>query len=412
MANDPFILGVNYWPRRKAMYWWSNFEEEEVREEFSLIADLGMSMVRIFLLWEDWQPTPDSVNPQALHDFGTVCDIAADLGLSLNVTYFTGHMSGPSWAPPWMLLRDQPMNPRVRQVVSGGEIVDCAYRNQYHDPLVLNASDLLVETVVSRFKDHPGVGVWNLGNEPDLFAWPADGAEGRAWTRHLTGLIKDIDPGHPVTCGLHVNSLFEDNGLRVSDVFAEVDFPVMHGYPMYVDWAQGPLDAQFVPYLCALTSALSGGKPTLMEELGGCTEAPGKPSAVWSWTEYGKPRTQFMANEEEFADYVAQLLPNLLDVGATGAVFWCFADYAPELWDKPPCLEAWHERFFGLVRPDGSLKPHAEVIRRFAETNPTVQPAKQTVDLDLTIEEYYAAPVQHARRLYADFIDTLKGDDQ
>jgi len=405
MTNDPFILGVNYWPRRKAMYWWSHFEEAEVREEFSLIADLGLSMVRIFLLWEDWQPAPDVVSPRALADFEAVCDIAADLGLSLNVTFFTGHMSGPSWVPPWMLLPGQPMNPRLRQVVSRGEIVDCGYRNPYHDPLVRKASDLLVETVVSRFKDHPGIGVWNLGNEPDLFAWPADAAEGRAWARHLTALIKRLDPDHPVTCGLHAASLFEDNGLRVSDVFAETDFPVMHGYPMYVDWARGPLDAQFVPFLCALTSALAGGKPTLAEELGGCTEAPGKPSAVWSWTGYGRPRTQFMANEEEFAVYVAQLLPNLLDVGATGAVFWCFADYIPALWDKPPCLEARHERFFGLVRPDGSLKPHAEVIRRFAETRPTVQPAKNIVQLDVSSEDYYAAPTRRARRLYADFLD-------
>ena len=31
---QPFTLGVNYWPRRKAMYWWTNFEADEVREEF------------------------------------------------------------------------------------------------------------------------------------------------------------------------------------------------------------------------------------------------------------------------------------------------------------------------------------------------------------------------------------------
>ena len=28
MNNKRFTLGVNYWPRRKAMYWWSNFEAE------------------------------------------------------------------------------------------------------------------------------------------------------------------------------------------------------------------------------------------------------------------------------------------------------------------------------------------------------------------------------------------------
>ena len=31
--SEPFTLGVNYWPRRKAMYWWNNFDAGEVRNE-------------------------------------------------------------------------------------------------------------------------------------------------------------------------------------------------------------------------------------------------------------------------------------------------------------------------------------------------------------------------------------------
>ena len=56
--SQPFLLGVNYWPRRKAMYWWPDFDEAEVREEFALIKELGLSLVRIFLLWDDFQPAP------------------------------------------------------------------------------------------------------------------------------------------------------------------------------------------------------------------------------------------------------------------------------------------------------------------------------------------------------------------
>ena len=45
-----FTLGVNYWPRRKAMYWWTDFDAGEVREEFSpllyhLFADYVASYV-------------------------------------------------------------------------------------------------------------------------------------------------------------------------------------------------------------------------------------------------------------------------------------------------------------------------------------------------------------------------------
>jgi endo-1,4-beta-mannosidase len=244
--------------------------------------------------------------------------------------------------------------------------------------------------------------MWNLGNEPDLFAWPPTAAAGREWVRRMSGLIHDIDPLHPVTCGLHVKNLVEDNGLRVHEVFSEVDVAVMHGYPMYADWAAGPLDPDFVPFLCALTSALCG-KATLMEEFGGCTEAPGKPSAHWQWTGYGRQRRQFMASEEDLAGYISQVLPRLLEVGATGAVQWCYADYAPELYNRPPCDDSWHERFFGLVRPDGSLKPHAAVLAQFAATQPTVQPARRQVVLDVPPDIYYQDPLAHAKRLYQVF---------
>jgi endo-1,4-beta-mannosidase len=403
MADQSFTLGVNYWPRRKAMFWWSNFDAAEVREEFAIISDLGLSLVRIFLLWEDWQPTPDVVDVTALANLETVANIAAEQDLLLDITFFTGHMSGPSWVPGWLLRPTQPMPPRVLQVVSGGNIVDCGYANPFTDPVALQAEELLLRTVVSRLKNHPGVGVWNLGNEPDLFAWPPSPAAGRDWVRRMAGIIRQLDPATPITCGLHADSLIQDNGLRVNDVFAEVDFAVMHGYPMYADWATGPLDPDFVPFLCALTTALSG-KPTLMQEFGACTVAPGQPSTEWAWTAYGQPRTQFMASETDFATYLDAVLAKLLAGGATGAMLWCYADYVPELYNRPPCLEARHERFFGLVRPDGSLKPHADVIKKFAATRPTVQPNPRPFKLDISPEEYYQQPRHHTERLYHQYL--------
>ena len=402
-SSQPFVLGVNYWPRHKAMYWWSDFDAAEVREEFAVIRDLGMRLVRIFLLWDDWQPTPDTVNTDALTNLGTVLDVAAEMGLKLDITFFTGHMSGPNWSPGWLLEPGAPLPPRVRQLVSGGQVVNCGYRNPYTDPTALSAAELLLRAVVGRYHDHSAVGIWNLGNEPDLFAWPPDPATGREWVRRMTGLIREIDPVHPVTCGLHMDSIVQDNHLRIHDVFGEVDFAVMHSYPMYTPWARGPLDPDFVPFTCALTAALSG-KPVLMEEFGGCTNTPGQPSDMWEWTAYGEPRTQFMASEEALAEYLELVLPRLVEVGATGAVLWCFADYVPGLWDRPPCEESVHERFFGLVRPDGSLKPHAEVIRRFAATNPVVRPSARTVELDVSPEEYYADPAGHVVRLYEKYL--------
>ena len=403
--TEKFITGVNYWPRRKAMYWWSDFDADEVDEEFAIIADLKMSIVRIFLLWDDWQPTPDTVSEVCLKNLGVVCDTAEKHGLQLDVTFFTGHMSGPNWSPQWLLDESvEAPSPYLKQLVSGGNVVDSKYRNPYHDEVALEASRLLLRTVVNEYKDHPAIWMWNLGNEPDLFAWANDAYAGQAWVREMTQLIKEIDDIHPVTCGLHADSLHRDNSLRIDYVFAEMDKAVMHGYPMYTPWAKHNLDPDFVPYICAMTTALCG-KPTLMEEWGGCTALQGEPSQMWAWKAYGEPREQFMASEEDLAEYVAQVLPKLVEVGSTGAMMWCYADYIPELWDVPPCGESKHERHFGLVRPDGTLKPHAEVLRKFAETNPTVQDVPQrVVDLDITTDEYYQDPTGHIMRHYERYL--------
>jgi endo-1,4-beta-mannosidase len=397
---QPFTLGVNYWPRRKAMYWWSQFDAGEVRDEFALIHELGLDLVRIFLLWDDFQPEAGAVSPQALEHLTTVCDLAEAAGLKLDVTFFTGHMSGPNWAPNWLL--DGRPGWMARQVISGGRVVPRAYRNPFTDEQARQAERLLLRTVVGALHTHPAIGMWNLGNEPDIFARPPTAAIGRAWVREMTQTIHEIDSQHPVTCGLHAGSLLEDNGLRVTDVFAETDMAVMHAYPMYGWVARSPLDPDFVPFTCALTLALSG-KPVLMEEFGGCTAPPGRGSYMWRWLAPDRTlRMQFMAGEQALADYLQAVLPRLVAVGAIGAVLWCFADYAADLWNKPPCDLARHERFFGLVRPDGSLKPHAQVIKDFAALRPKVQPASRRVTLPFKPADYYSAlgPGFNAFRLY------------
>jgi endo-1,4-beta-mannosidase len=414
MTDQPFVLGVNYWPRRKAMYWWNNFDAGEVDDEFAVIQELGMSVVRLFLLWDDFQPQPDMVDKAVLANLVKVADIAAAHNLGLDVTFFTGHMSGPNWAPRWLLQEREgfssPYFGWVRQVVSQGKIVPGGnYRNMFSDPVALQAERLLLRTVVGALKDHPAIWMWNLGNEPDLFAWPENSAAGRAWTHEMVSLIKSIDPVHPVTVGTHGASLSQDNGLRIDTVHAETDLPVMHSYPMYVKWSRQPLDPDYVPFTVALTASLSGGKPTLMEEFGGCTSLQGHPSETWTWTGYGRQYEQFMASEEDFAEYIRLCLPRIQGVGSTGAMIWCFADYAPELWDMPPCSESRHERHFGFVRPDGTLKPHAQVIKDFAATQPIIKPIPDYAKIQISPAEFYREdPGELLPGLYQKYLAALE----
>ena len=110
-----------------------------------------------------------------------------------------------------------------------------------------------------------------------------------------------------------------------------------------------------------------------------------------------------MASEEAAAEYIAAVLPRLVEVGALGALIWCFADYHRSLWERPPFQDARHERFFGLIRPDGSLKPHALILRDFAATHPVVQPAPAHARMTIDPDTFYRDPMAHLPGLYRQF---------
>jgi endo-1,4-beta-mannosidase len=372
-----------------------------VAEEFDVIAGLGMSLVRIFLMWEDFQPTPDEVSPAALRDLETVCDVAVERGLGLDVTFFTGHMSGPNWAPAWLLGGSEPVS-GGRQVISGTNLDAGPYRNPYADPEALDAAELLLRTVVGRLRGHEGVWAWNLGNEPDNFALPPDDATGAAWARRLFGVIREVEPDRHRTVGLHSPSLMGRNGLRADQVFDDADFAAMHTYPIYANFGAGALDPDTVPFATALTAALAG-KPAMMEEFGACTAPPGSDTTSWRWQALDRSFDQVMLSEEALAEHLAEVLPRLVEVGSLGAMLWCYADYHEDLWDRPPCDHQLHERHFGLVRPDGSLKQHAQVVREFIASGPMIAAPSARARIEVDGDAFYAEPAAALPSLYAAF---------
>lgn len=404
----PFQLGVNYWPRKKAMYWWSDFDRGEVRDEFALIAELGLDVVRIFLLWEDFQPVSEQVSTARMAHLEKTLEAAEDTGLKVSITLFTGHMSGPNWAPRWLLDTTSPET--VRPLICNGRVTRVGLKNPYSDPVALRAEERLVNEIVGAFHTHPAVTCWSLGNEPAIFAVPKTPAESKAWCGRFISQIKTIGAPQNVTVGLDMSALCEEIGFRVHDVFENADLAVVHGYPMYTPWARSPVDPDFVPYLVALTRSLTG-KPTLAEEFGGPTAPPGESSHTIHFPEFGTKRSQYLVAEETFAAYLERTLPKLQAAGAIGAILWCYADYDPSLFNRPPCDQSVHERFFGLVRSDGSPKPHADVLKRFAQSRPevTLSPTS-TVRLDISPDDYYQNPQTNCEALYRQYLIDLGQD--
>jgi endo-1,4-beta-mannosidase len=165
----------------------------------------------------------------------------------------------------------------------------------------------------------------------------------------------------------------------------------MHAYPIYSNFGAEALDPDLVPFAAALAASISG-RPVVMEEFGACTAPPGEDTTTWEWQALGASWSQIMLSEETLAAHLADVLPRLVEIGACGALLWCYADYDPSIWDEPPCDTKLHERHFGLVRPDGSLKPHAEVVRDFIATQPRIGEASPRARMQVEPASFYADP--------------------
>jgi hypothetical protein len=191
------MLGVNYWPRRKAMYWWADFDVGEVREEFAMIRELGLTHVRLFLLWESFQPSPDGVSARAVGDLRAVCDVAAERGCGCSRRSSPGTCRAELGAG----VADRSATPRPpdeRQLVSlRGRGLAQRDAQPVHHAWVIAAEDLLLRTVCGELRDHPAVWGYSLGNEPDLFCSPPTPRRGGRGCATGCGRSRAADPDRP-----------------------------------------------------------------------------------------------------------------------------------------------------------------------------------------------------------------------
>lgn len=390
-----FELGVNYWPRRSAMWMWREFDLGEVREDMAQIASIGFDVVRFFALTRDFLPGPMCVAPEMVKRLTQVALAAKDAGIKAMPTLITINMSGRFWWPDWM-------------TDAHGNHADL-----FSDPEILRSQALLVDTCAHALAGDDSIRAFDLSNEIDDAQCPRSRDSAWLWASLLANTVRRAAPGTRVQIGTHLPSLTTPNYMRIDDVAGAADEDVMHAYPLYCKTARSFLDPELVPFSCALTAGLAGsGRPTLMQEFGLCTAAPGVEGHTITDDFLGSPLSQYLASEEEAAAYYNDVLERLVATGASGGYAWCLGDYDPKLFDRAPISTAIRERTFGLVRSDGSEKPAADVFRRFRQRRDSAPQKLQAVEipsvLDVTADEYYNAPQTHFDRLYAEWLSRIE----
>ena len=376
------------------MGWWADFDRAEVAADFARIAAAGLDSVRLFLTWEDFQPTRHEVDREMLDRLVAVADSAGGAGLAIVPTLFMGHMSGVNWVPGWALGGSE-RDDRFR-VMSGGRLSEAGLRNWYADEEIAHAQVLLAGEAAASLAGHEALWAWDLGNESSNCVVPPSRSSARRWLQRLAKAIRGADQTALVTIGLHMEDLEQDRRLGPAEACAACDLLSMHGYPIYATWADGPTDEHLLPFLAQITRWLGNGREILFSEFGLPTYRTGDGRTQRTREQLSQP---LLVEEEAAAAYTQRALAALRGAGCLGAMVWCYADYDPAIWVKPPIDVAIHERSFGLWRADGSPKPAVAAIQAFAGTT-RLDVSGNYGWIDVDPHEFNVDPGLHLPRLY------------
>ena len=343
-ADGEFFIGVNYWASNAGINMWNQWDEAVVVRDLDLLIKSNVRVVRMFPLWSDFQPvvtlyggnhtpkyvgfdempmphTPEAeagIDPVMIERFERFLDLAEERGIQIMVGLLTGWMSGKLYVP------------RALEGV-----------NLYTDPTALKWELKYIRYMVNRFKNHPAIVAWDIGNECNCMdtLYSADAAF--AWSATMANAIRAEDSDRPIISGMH--GLTPSGIWNIQDQGEIMDVLCTHPYPAFT-----PLcDTDPVNRMKSANHAVAeslfyngiGRKPCFAEEIN--TLGP------------------MFANEDITAANADMALFGLWAHNCFGYMWWCACNQsalnnAPYDWNAL-------ERELGLIYADGT---HTKALDR------------------------------------------------
>jgi len=375
---DHFCLGVNYWPRHRGINMWKDWHPEEIDQEFGEMESLGINTVRMFLVWEDFQPVkewlggrqktviktsfvhdehatiedhPSMVDPVMIGRFEQMLDLAQKHNLMLMPAFLTGWMSGVDIVPSFA--------------------TRC---NTYTDPRLLRYEVLYARHLAEHFRGHPAIIAWDLGNEQNNVDDCPSMDAAWVWTNYLVTTLKRHDPDRPVTSGMHGLGMSRYGGStghkpwQIQDVAESCDFTTPHPYPgFYRECVDDPLSIRptlLATFLSRLYSGI-GGKPAMCQEYGSLG--------------------QTHMSDDVAAAFGRVTMHSCLVNEDLGAIWWRHTDFTC-IQDLPHDGSQMESDGLGMFDETGKAKPiareykkMAELLRKIRFPNFTAEPARAAI---------------------------------
>ena len=117
--------------------------QESVQRHFHLMHENGLTLARIFVIWDDIERTPNNWD---FTGYDWIYDAAAESGIKIVATLCAE--DPPGWVKKTPFYHN---------------------RTNLNDPEIRKHAAIYIEKVVSRYKNHPAQGVWLLMNEPEKY---------------------------------------------------------------------------------------------------------------------------------------------------------------------------------------------------------------------------------------------------
>ena len=117
-----YMIGCNYWGSKYGTDMWKYWDEESVRKDLELVSQYGVTHMRVFPNWRDFQPIhlvqqckgefqqyrfaddkkiddEFGLDMEQIEHFRLFCKMAEDNNIKLVVSIVTGWMSGRLYIP-------------------------------------------------------------------------------------------------------------------------------------------------------------------------------------------------------------------------------------------------------------------------------------------------------------------------
>ncbi|MEX2684598.1 MAG: cellulase family glycosylhydrolase [Candidatus Sigynarchaeota archaeon] len=298
-------IGFNYYPCMHP--WtgtWEQFNATELARDMALVKQLGGNCIRTFIQWPLVEPSLGVFNMTIVSRVEQFFQVCSNANVAVMFSFFD--FGAPAWAGLNETTQDE----------------------MYTSPALIAREVAQLQLFIPLLKDYNCSFIWDLRNEPS--STRVTSTQFAVWVQNLTTTIRAMDSEHYIVVGGAYGN-FEDPWSYAPDV----DAVCMHFYRARTEpqWKR-----EFDAYVKQFDAT---GKPVIVQEFGWPTYEP------------------LGITEEIQADFYRAMLELCDAHGIDGIMAWC-------LWEFPTVTWNLSERDFGVLRPDGSWKPAAQVFHDYA----------------------------------------------